>query len=530
MSDSPGNDPIPHVIHRVWFGDNPEPEEFRLFEERWRKLHPGWELITWRDSDVRGLPTAEEIDDLEDVVVKSDLARYAIVYREGGVYVDADFEPLRNIQPLLAGESLVLGEVPRGLVTNSFLAAAPRHSFLSFVLAEAQTALNTSRDRPANLVVGPAFFTRCYERWCAVTGEGAAILSRDTLYPYAWNQERPPASAYLPTTYAVHHWARSWSQQVAEEPRPAPRPRRRDAGRMLAKKMAIKSKQLGGRLARPWRETVDLQVDPRPRIWGTGLGDGRIFVNTQHGFPLMALAQDLNLAPALLVDGSYGPEYVDAMSAILRVQDIFVDVGAAIGLYTCAAAKLVGPEGRVFAFEPNPELCDLLRTNIYMNRMLGHIDADVAVFECAASDRQGNAELSYELHDPGQGTIVGDSATHDAVERVEVATTTLDHVLADLTEIRLLKVDVEGAELQVINGALGLIRAGRVRYLDLELEHGKLGAEWRDLIQFLRDLQNELAAETYWIDAAGSLAPLSIDEAVQQSRLAHFVLHFPAPT
>jgi FkbM family methyltransferase len=508
---------IPQVIHRVWLGDDPQPELFLRFETKWRALHPGWRVITWGDDDLRELGAAQEIASQPDVVVRADLARYHIIHDHGGLYVDADFEPLQNIEPLLRGHSLVLGEESSGMIAIGFFAATSGHPFLGHVLTDVPAALEGERARPANFVIGPAFFTRCYQRWSTTDEAHARVLPQDTLYPYLWLQANP--GVFPPTTYAVHHWASSW------EARPPVQGRLTPALRAMAKQAVVGSKRLSRRAWRRWSAIGREEPEAIPQLWGTGIGGGQVFVKTRHGFPLVALSSDRNITPALLAEGTYGREYIAALRTILGAQDVFVDVGASIGIYACAAAARLARGGRVFAFEPNPVLCDLLRTNVHMNRMLGRIGCEVAIHECAVSDSEARVELSFEENDPTQGTIVASRV--DGRRRIDVETVTLDGLLSHLAEIQLLKIDAEGAELKVIRGALDLINSGRVRFLDLELEHRKLGPDWSDLIALLHSFELDLQAESYTIDAVGNLVPLPLNEAIQAEQLPHFVWRFP---
>src|SRR4051794_17507254 len=114
--------PIPQVIHRVWLG-GPMPEEYVEDGRTWERLHPGWELRTWGDGDLRWLANRAEFERADRYTTKSNIARYEIVHREGGLYVDCDFEALRPLHELLDGASLVVGEQRAGELNNALFAA-----------------------------------------------------------------------------------------------------------------------------------------------------------------------------------------------------------------------------------------------------------------------------------------------------------------------------------------------------------------------------------------------------------------------
>jgi hypothetical protein len=81
---------IPHIIHQIWIGPKPVPERFI---DSWRQ-HPGWEHWLWREADLEALdmtPTTRAIWKRESLLhSRSNLGRYEILLKHGGVYIDAD--------------------------------------------------------------------------------------------------------------------------------------------------------------------------------------------------------------------------------------------------------------------------------------------------------------------------------------------------------------------------------------------------------------------------------------------------------
>jgi FkbM family methyltransferase len=127
-----------------------------------------------------------------------------------------------------------------------------------------------------------------------------------------------------------------------------------------------------------------------------------------------------------------------------------VDVGANIGFYALMAAARVGPEGRVFAFEPAHGTCELLRKSAKANAL-----ENIEVFECAASDRVGM--VGYESDD-SNGRISHEDRESMAIQ---VESRTLDRALGSVGRLDVLKIDVEGAEARVIRGGKGVISRWR---------------------------------------------------------------------
>jgi FkbM family methyltransferase len=121
------------------------------------------------------------------------------------------------------------------------------------------------------------------------------------------------------------------------------------------------------------------------------------------------------------------------------------DVGANIGLYTLLFARLTGPDGRVYAFEPDALMAGALRRNLAANHM-SHVD----VFDCAVAAHSGHATLlRHALH--SGDNYLGDRTSFAHAEQHVVDVRTLDDVLAG-RKVDFIKIDVQGWEGAVIEG------------------------------------------------------------------------------
>ncbi|MHB8468720.1 MAG: FkbM family methyltransferase [Gaiellaceae bacterium] len=130
---------------------------------------------------------------------------------------------------------------------------------------------------------------------------------------------------------------------------------------------------------------------------------------------------------------------------LLSAGDTFVDGGANIGLFTLVAAEAVGAAGRVIACEPSPETAEMLRSNVSLNGFVW-----VSVHEAALAERPGReAFWSFE---PGAGLSSFAPEAVEGAQRREVDVTTLDELVAG-APVRLVKLDLEGAELRALRGA-----------------------------------------------------------------------------
>jgi FkbM family methyltransferase len=147
------------------------------------------------------------------------------------------------------------------------------------------------------------------------------------------------------------------------------------------------------------------------------------------------------------------------LPSLLRDGDACADVGANAGVFSLALAKACGPSGRVLAFEPNPALQARLATSLALNPGLsGRVEVDGR----AVAEMDGARVRFYPSLDPrNSGTSSLLPGAHGTREdhALEVETVTLASALAarGLPGARFVKVDVEGAEARVLEGAASLL-------------------------------------------------------------------------
>lgn len=139
----------------------------------------------------------------------------------------------------------------------------------------------------------------------------------------------------------------------------------------------------------------------------------------------------------------------------IKERDTVVDLGANIGYFTLLAAKLVGPEGKVYAFEPEPKNFSYLKKNVEINSY-----SQVSINQKAVSNKNGKTQLYICSYDTGHHTINKYDGI-DAYSRgrfteekaIEIETVTLDSFLEGKTNhVDVIKMDVEGAEMLALLG------------------------------------------------------------------------------
>ena len=148
--------------------------------------------------------------------------------------------------------------------------------------------------------------------------------------------------------------------------------------------------------------------------------------------------------------GTSEPEEQALLAKLLFKGGVFYDIGANIGFYSTLAARIVGPEGRVFAFEPFPVSANSCRHNATLNHF-NHVE----VVEAAVGREAGT--VSLEMGDSSAMHRVSDAKTGHLVSMIAIdqwRTNTSSRIPPP----DLVLIDVEGAELQVLEGMLDTIR------------------------------------------------------------------------
>ena len=161
--------------------------------------------------------------------------------------------------------------------------------------------------------------------------------------------------------------------------------------------------------------------------------------------------------------------------------DIVVDIGAHMGRYTIIGTKRVGAQGKVVAIEAHPGNFEMLKSNIKLNQLTNVIPLNYAVYskETKIKLYLPEVESGYTIYN----TIMSNRArTEDKF--VEVSANTLDYILQSkgITDVNWIKIDVEGAEFEVLKGASNVLSKSKDIALLIEV-HGL--DNYRPILEFV---------------------------------------------
>lgn len=222
------------------------------------------------------------------------------------------------------------------------------------------------------------------------------------------------------------------------------------------------------------REQMETAI--RTRVQAVHLGEGRVLSRVLGGPKMFLSAADLGFSCHVMLDG-YWESWLTLFFArhVSSGMTVF-DVGANFGYYTVLFGAGVGPTGRVIAVEPVPATVAFLTDTVQLNGFSGFTRVVQAAATASSSDV---VHLLVPHHEPKNATIVADARAGAIV----VPTCTIDSLAADLDRVDLIKIDVEGGEIDVIAGMRQTIKRHRPSIL---LEYN--AARYADPRGFLEEL------------------------------------------
>ncbi len=239
---------IPKILHHIWLGSK-LPDEFMQFYQSWIDVHPDWRFIFWTDDarnydkgvvlnsfadletelakldsqffviDVKNLAFDNRIffDSAINYGEKSDILKWEVVYRFGGVYVDIDFECLKPLDVLNHIYDFYTGIQP--LDTNIVQLGAALFAAIAYhpILAYCVKTIKDHQHIPHVVAkTGPIHFTRSFLHAADRAGCIDIALPASYFYPCSYEQRNQDTFVwYKQESFAIHHWAGSWLKPQA---------------------------------------------------------------------------------------------------------------------------------------------------------------------------------------------------------------------------------------------------------------------------------------------------------------------------
>lgn len=201
------------------------------------------------------------------------------------------------------------------------------------------------------------------------------------------------------------------------------------------------------------------------------------------------------LAHHFIAKKEYEPITTKVFEYFLQPGMFVVDVGAHLGYFTMLSAKLVGKNGKVFAFEPEPHIYSLLKKNIELNRY-----KNISAIQQAVTNKESSTSLYLSNESSGSNSIYP-GEHYDEI--TQIPTIRLDKFFyKNLTKIDLIKMDIEGAEPFALEGMHKIILKNKKLILITEFNPMAIHKGGNDPIKFLNNL-NLYFHTLYAIDEIG---------------------------
>ena len=202
---------------------------------------------------------------------------------------------------------------------------------------------------------------------------------------------------------------------------------------------------------------------------------------TVNGCILFLPSHDEGVSDSLRMEDTWEPELTREFERVIKTGMTVLDVGANVGYHTLLASRLVGKNGHVLSFEPDPSNLALLEKNIQANRC-----ANVQVFPFAVGAAERTVELNLCSSTAGaHSTAYVPEGGHD---KITVRMVRLDDFLNPELQPNVVKMDIEGGEAQALEGMARILADSRLTTVFIECSPpilAKLGSSPSNLLKKL---------------------------------------------
>jgi len=197
----------------------------------------------------------------------------------------------------------------------------------------------------------------------------------------------------------------------------------------------------------------------------------------------LKLSAEEALKSGFFILGTMNPYETNILNKVLKSGDIMIDVGAYVdGWHSLVSSKIVGKKGHVYCFEPYPIFFKQLKENVHLNKL----DNIITLENLAVSDKCGRRQF----FEAGLASSFYKTVDHKN-NQIEVNTITLDYYIKRnrIKKIKLIKIDVEGAEMEVIRGAIHSLTGVNSPDLMVEVIDHQLQSAGSNKCQLIKFLQ-----------------------------------------
>jgi FkbM family methyltransferase len=196
------------------------------------------------------------------------------------------------------------------------------------------------------------------------------------------------------------------------------------------------------------RSWSDVEALCRERVNPVFLGNDRVLSRLLARYKFYSSAGDIGFASHIILDGFWEIWLTSWMVKTIQKDWVVLDVGANYGYYSLLMADLVGRNGRMIAFEPNPFAAKAAEDSLSINGFSSFSE----VRRIALSDQEGSCTFFVPEGEPKNGQLVYETLSDRPGEVFEVPITSIDLSTENFSHLDFIKIDAEGGESRIFDG------------------------------------------------------------------------------
>jgi inositol phosphorylceramide mannosyltransferase catalytic subunit len=209
------NQKIPKHFHQIWLGSK-IPKKYDEWRKSWLRFNPGYKYTLWDEQSIIdfGIENIDFFKETKNYGAKSDIARYGILDKIGGIYVDTDFECLKKLDDRLLDVGFFCGQgfdyEPQ--FNNGIIGSIPNGSFIKSIVQNTKNPVNSDDGMAILKQIGAIKITELFYKQPWPYFDFLSLPS-DYFYPWPNFCLKDANNRYdyvTSTTYAIHHWEVSW--------------------------------------------------------------------------------------------------------------------------------------------------------------------------------------------------------------------------------------------------------------------------------------------------------------------------------
>lgn len=254
------------------------------------------------------------------------------------------------------------------------------------------------------------------------------------------------------------------------------------------------------------------------------LGSHRLLVTTSHGGKLLCPSDDLGVSLELIASGSFESPLTNYFLQQVKPGQTIVDLGAHIGYYAVLFGKLIGPTGKLFAYEAHPRAYSFLMDNLSIN----YLHDRAFAYHRAVYSRETTLSFHASKRFLGNSSIYPHDESYfrhyvDETETIPIQTIVLDDHLSELRSIDFIKMDMEGSEYQAFLGMERIVTK-QAKTIVLEVNRNMLKQDWDDFVMLLRMYRHQYNKQFFVLTAEGSPVEMDLEIIIRAGECPYLIM------